>query len=115
VQALQDPAETHPFGVEEPGAVAGLQNKGFHTRIIALKTDENDTGVLRFRDDRDPRDTTATRRPVCPGRVRREWFQQHNQCFGVGHGAVATGSGGPRRVLTDDGVTGGGDPRQGPR
>ena len=30
VKALQDAPEAHPVGIEEPGAVAGLQNKRFH-------------------------------------------------------------------------------------
>jgi hypothetical protein len=101
VKALQDPSESHPIGVEEPGAVAGLQNEGFHGWIFTPKTDEIDTGVLRSHDDQDPRDPFATGRPEGPWPHPSEWFSQHSACF------VAPGPPGatepPGRTGTSDG------------
>lgn len=97
VEALQDPPESHPIGIEEPCAVAGLQDEGFHAWIFTPKTDENDSAVLRFDDDRGPREIIATRRPVPDLGVRREWFRQHNPCFERQPRRIQTDARGPRR------------------
>jgi hypothetical protein len=81
--------------------------------IFTLKTDENDTGVLRLYDDRGPCDRVTTGRPVRGPRVRREWFQQHNPCFGAAEMAPER----PRCPAAAIGVgeSDGGDRRPGPR
>jgi hypothetical protein len=52
VKALQDAPEAHPFGIEEPSAVAGLKNERFHAWIIAQKRDDQPSTALRLCDDR---------------------------------------------------------------
>jgi hypothetical protein len=82
VKAFQNPSETHPIGIEKPGAVAGLQNEGFHAWIFTPKTDEIDTGVLRFDDDQVDCGPSATGRPGPRLPHPAEWFAQHSACFG---------------------------------
>jgi hypothetical protein len=81
--------------------------------IFTLKTDENDTGVLRLYDDRGPCDRVTTGRPVRGPRVRREWFQQHNPCFGARRGRAPRL--GRRAMVTGVVVSDGGDRRRAPR
>ena len=51
-ESLQDAPEAHPFGIEEPSAVARLQDERFHAWIIAQKRDDQPSTVLRLCDDR---------------------------------------------------------------
>lgn len=60
IETLEDAAKAHPFGIEQPGAVTGLQNERFHAWIIAPEGDDQDSTVLRFRDDPRQRNDLST-------------------------------------------------------
>jgi hypothetical protein len=52
VQPLEDPAKPHAMRVEDPRAVAGLEDErnirsGFHNRIMPEEHDESAAGALR--------------------------------------------------------------------
>ena len=72
IEALQDAPEAHPFGIEEPGAVTGLQDERFHGWIIAQKRDDQPSTVLRLCDDR-----MASGRPATLRRVSRSRSEFH--------------------------------------
>jgi hypothetical protein len=52
IEALQDAPKAHPVGIEQPSAVARLQDERFHDWIIAQKRDDQPSAVLRLHDDR---------------------------------------------------------------
>ena len=51
VQPLEHAPEAHALGIEQPGAVAGLQDKRFHGWIIARQRVEHTAGVFRLGDE----------------------------------------------------------------
>lgn len=62
IETLQDTTKAHPLRIEEPSAVTRFQDERFHGWIIAPERDEQDSGALRFREDRREREDLPTLR-----------------------------------------------------